>query len=265
MAGPDPVGKPRTHQELSNYVTALGHAGYAKEIVSRWRWLCFIGLAAALLPLVVRAQGQPRQSSTDHKISANPSLQPGKTSAQTTPGAGTVLFATRHQVALPAGDPRRLRLPLVKAGTLVELDVQPAVGTDATRLHSVELELLRDDRTPESQHSARGMRSTALQPVLRSTGPWQSPLQYRAPWDGQYLVVLRQTNGQRRTINLVVSAKLYRASNSPSEPYMLNTATRVAVAVFSGGLLWTTLLLCGLPIIRAFRLRRRLPEPPWYA
>lgn len=174
-------------------------------------------------------------------------------------------FALERAVDLPSGDPRRITLPLMKAGAWLEVHVEPAAGTKSSMLRHVQVEILRDDSALLDGRRKRTQSLADLQSVALSTGPWEQPVRYRAPWDGRYVVVLRQTNPSRETIPLEVRTNLYRQQTAKPSVYTLPAGTRTAVAVFSGGLLWTVLLLCGTPIIRAFRSRRTTPEPPWYA
>lgn len=191
-------------------------------------------------------------------------LQALLATAQPAPdGQPDVLFAEKHRLELPTGDPRRLRLPLLKAGTLLELSVRSVADASTTSLEWVEVELLRDDRLPRDHRGGRSGPRT-LQSVLRSGGPWDSPIEFRAPWDGNYVVVLRQSHPQAQVMKLEVEARLRRTSETRAEPVVLSDSTRRAVAVFSGGLLWTMLWLCGVPLMRAFRSRNRRATPPWY-
>ncbi|MCW5963149.1 MAG: hypothetical protein KIT83_03845 [Bryobacterales bacterium] len=177
----------------------------------------------------------------------------------------TPLFVLERTVNLPSGDPRRITLPRVNAGTRIEVMVTPADAAETTDLHNVQVEILRDDAHVTETKRRPSRSAASLQSVLLSTGPWATPIRYQAPWDGHYLVVLRQSNASRAAIPLHVQARLQAGRMNSPEVYTLPPETRTAVAVFSAGLLWTTLLLCGAPIIRAFRSRRNFEEPPWFA
>ncbi len=215
--------------------------GYAKETVRLRNRISLAGILSLLLPLLASAQPIPA---------------PGDAPA-------AIHYAETHQVDLPSGDPRRLRLPLLRAGTVLELSVRAGTETDADSLEWVQMELLRDDQLPQTGDSGRPRRGV-LQPVLRIAGTGKTPVRFRVPWDGNYLVVLRQSHPKGQPVALEVDVRLRRTPETPTEPFVLSSSTRRAVAIFSGGLLWTTLWLCGVPIIRAFRSRSRRAAPPWF-
>lgn len=175
------------------------------------------------------------------------------------------LFVLEREVSLPSGDPRRITLPRMNAGTRIEVMVTPAGASETNDLRDVQVEILRDDAPVSETKRRDGRSAVGFQSVLLSTGPWATPIRYEAPWDGHYLVVLRQSNPNGKSMGLHVITHLRTGPAKSPEVYTLPPGTRTAVAVFSAGLLWTTLLLCGAPILRAFRSRRNFEEPPWFA
>lgn len=170
---------------------------------------------------------------------------------------------------IPAGDLRRLTLPRLRSGTLVNIEIQAADSTQSVDMHSLQLEILQGSAGLPADDRPGGIPSLsrAWDSVLLYAGPWDKPIRYRAVRDGVCVIVLRQRDRQGSTLALKIRVHLQggAAASQPEAPYELSRETRTAVAVFSAGLLWTTLLLCGAPIMRAFRDRRRRPEPPWYA
>lgn len=154
-------------------------------------------------------------------------------------------------ISLPPQDVRRVTLSNLAAGSVIHVRFD---SLTPTRPAQVEL-LLR-----EQNGSGTAYRS------LRLVGPTErGQLRFPVPEAGTYLITVRQPANAKRPINLGLEITLELPSPAATPaPRTLPTGTRIAVAVFSFGFLWTTLLLCGAPIIRAFR-RRRTPQPQiWY-
>ncbi|MDZ7637047.1 MAG: hypothetical protein U5J83_02135 [Bryobacterales bacterium] len=168
--------------------------------------------------------------------------------------ATTVLNAT---VDIPPNDLRRVRLPRLSEGAIVLVEFRPAAAADGPRV-PVEIEILRRDELGKGKVGYRSMRPSLL--------AMQGELNYRVPEDGDYVVALRQAGRASRPARVTLHVQLRQPAAPPPPPVKtLSREKRIAVTVFSLGFLWTTLAICGVPLIRAFRSRRRRPSPPWFA
>lgn len=167
-----------------------------------------------------------------------------------------------HSVTLPPRDPRRVTLRDLEPGTVILVEVLPASAEVPSAAAEMRVEILRRTR-----FNSRDARVSAFESVHLQRGVTSDPIRYPVEEKGDYLVAI-QWDGDSApgtTIRLLVQVD-QAVKRSPKPPvYTLPTDTRIAVAVFSAGLLWTTLLLCGVPIIRAFRSRRRNAAPPWFS
>jgi hypothetical protein len=173
----------------------------------------------------------------------------------------TVLSAT---VEIPPNDLRRVRLPRLRAGdsVMVEFHTVPATPTGASPARDAdgpfEVEILRREESRRGKVSYR-----QLHPVLLAT---QGDLHYRIPDDGDYVVALRRAGNATRPAQIALRVQVGQATEAAlPKVKTLSRERRIAVAVFSLGFLWTTLMICGVPLIRAFRSRRRQTLPSWYA
>lgn len=172
-----------------------------------------------------------------------PAASPGATEA---PSVLTTL------VTIPSGDLRRVSLPRMGSGASLEVSYH-ALSPEAP----VELELLRRERGGEGK------------PVFRHHGripvTADGRFQYSVPEAGDFLLVLRQTERTGKTARVHLQVRIQGASTTvATEVRTLPRETRIAVAIFSVGFLWTTLLVCGVPVIRAFRSRKTPSSHLWY-
>lgn len=223
-----------------------------------WKFLVLVLIAGSIgLGQELRPQGEtPRQSTRGNGV------------WRQSDGTHSAVWIERA-VQLPSGDPRRISLPHLEADTEIQVRVEAIPGQQQPLPEHLRVEILRyDPAAPErpSQSEGDGLR---LIPLAKN--PLPEPFHFQVPRDGHYMVVLHQRNAQRATADLLVQVRLRRPERSVQSrreapaPYTLPPSARIAVAVFSAGLLWTTLLLCGAPIVRAFRSRRTPEEPPWFA
>lgn len=156
-------------------------------------------------------------------------------------------------VSIPTGDLRRVSLPRLRAGASLQVEfhsLSPALP--------VEMELLRREGGEEGKTVFRHYGRISL----TARGDFRYPIAE----SGDYLLALRQTERSGRTarVQLRVHVRTRAQSKAPAV-YTLSHEKRIAVTIFSVGFLWTTLLVCGVPIVRAFRSRKRPSSPPWYA
>lgn len=166
-----------------------------------------------------------------------------------------------QRVQLPSRDPRRVTLPAVHPGTVILVEALPSQDEAGLPPGALQIEILRRETAADSP------AASALESVYLFHGSPDGPLRYRVTRAGQYLVAVRQAGTGAADAAIRLRVRMERAPSRPPRPAprTLPEDTRIAVGVFSAGLLWTTLLLCGVPIIRAFRSRRRSGGPPWSA
>jgi hypothetical protein len=171
----------------------------------------------------------------------------------TQPGQPRVVSVLNTVVSIPSGDLRRVSLPRLAAGASLQVEF---------RMFSpelpVEMELLRRERGGEGKAVFRHYGRVPL----TASGDFR----YAIPESGDYVLALRQVERTGRSARVQLQVRI-RSASQPVAPmvHTLSREKRIAVAIFSLGFLWTTLLVCGMPIIRAFRSRRRPSSPPWYA
>ena len=201
---------------------------------------------------------------------------PSSSSAETAQATATshqpILFLFERTLDLPSGDLRRITLPRVKAGTMIVLEAETEQSGPSMDLRNLRIEILHDpsalaDSALAAEADGRGKRRSQMRSMAVYAGPWDPALRFRTPQDGRYVVVLRQQNAEGTPLPLSLRVRLLPSpvTAKVTEPITLPQNTRSAVAIFSAGLLWTTLLLFGTPVIRAFRSRRRQEGPPWFA
>ncbi len=199
------------------------------------------------------------------------------------------LFLVNQTVDVPPDDFRRVRLPRVRAGAVlwVKFRTLPAAGQASpnsgpagsaaldgrgeptanadpgresgdSESNGFHVEILRRDDAKLGKVSYR-----QVQPALIAE---QGELQFQIPDEGEYVVTVRQAGPPRDTADISLQVEV-RGDGGAIVPQAqtLSREKRIAVAVFSLGFLWTTLVICGVPLIRAFLSRRRPPSPPWYA
>ena len=190
------------------------------------------------------------------------------------------LFLVDETVDVPPDDFRRLRLPRVRAGAVLwvkfrtvpeaaqasrssDADVPTAsAGGDREAgengIGGFQVEILRRNDAKLGKVSYRQMR-----PALIAE---QGELQIQIPDEGEYVVTVRQAGTSLNSAHASLQVEVRGAGGALApKAQTLSRERRIAVAVFSLGFLWTTLMVCGVPIIRAFRSRRTPPSPPWYA
>jgi|GEM_PF-2545989 len=195
-----------------------------------------------------------------------------------------------QMVTLPPGDPRRVSLPWLENGTLIQIQLDVPEESGSGTKQTIQVEVLRPQRAEAPNEKAA--RGTPMESVLRTE--WRGPvadtprtttspatsgardetqarrrdvIRYRAVREGRYVVVLRENSKARQDAKVRLRVTIDRPivpRLTIAPPKTLPDDTRFAVAVFSFGLLWTTLLLCGWPIIRAFRSEKRHSEQFWY-
>ncbi len=215
-------------------------------------------LLCALLAIAASNTGVPAHAQTVQQQTGQQQTgqqQPG-------PAQGRFVFSVfDQQVELPPGDPRRVTVPEVGVGSLIVVDLLPAA--DTPNPSDIRLEILR--RTAdENQRPGR----SAFESVYLQQGLAPDPVRFPVKTSGRYIVAVRQGENGVPGAAIRFRVQVERptsASPAKPQPRTLPEDTRIAVGVFSAGLLWTTLLLCGVPIIRAFRSRRRRLEHPWSA
>lgn len=200
-----------------------------------------------------------------------------------------MLFLVNETVDVPPDDFRRVRLPRVRAGAALWVKFRtvpgpaqasrksgrggPAdsdgrgspTGSDRTggedgdgESSGFQVEILRRNGEKLGKVSYRQM-----QPALIAE---QGELQFQIPDEGEYVVSVQQAGHRRDTAYVSLQVEVRGAGGVlVPQAQTLSRERRIAVAVFSLGFLWTTLMVCGVPLIRAFRSQRRPPSPPWYA
>ncbi|MCC6263283.1 MAG: hypothetical protein IT169_06880 [Bryobacterales bacterium] len=180
-------------------------------------------------------------------------------------GASETVVVLKSTVTIPANDLRRVRLPRVRAGAILTVQFQvepgPAAAGEAPgvpRTDALEVEILRREMG--------NWRRSHLRPVQPSLVATQGELRFRIEDEREYLVVVRQAGDAKSPVQAAFQIEL-RGPAGTLVPSVrtLSKEKRTAVTVFSLGFLWTALMVCGVPIIRAFRSRRTPPLPPWYA
>jgi hypothetical protein len=169
------------------------------------------------------------------------------------PRQSEIVSVLNTVVTVPSADLRRLSLPRLTAGSHLQVEFR-AFSPELP----VEMELLRRERGGEGKAVFRHYGRVPL-----SAG---GDFRYAIPESGDYVLALRQVERTGRSARVQLQVRI-RVPSQPAAPtvYTLSREKRIAVAIFSAGFLWTTLLVCGMPIIRAFRSRRRPSSPPWYA
>ncbi len=189
-------------------------------------------------------------------------------------GAAEAVVLLKSTVKIPPNDLRRVRLPRVKAGAILTVQFQVAPGGAAGQMgdgqagaggapetgedHALEVEILRRELGSWGK-----IQLLPMQPALIAT---RGELQFRIPDEREYLVAMRLGGEAKRPVEAAFHIEL-RGAEGTLVPTVqtLSKEKRTAVTVFSLGFLWTALMVCGVPIIRAFRSRRTPPSPPWYA
>jgi hypothetical protein len=189
-------------------------------------------------------------------------LAPGQDSNRQGVSVRSIYTIFDHPVYLPPGDPRRVTLPDLQSGTVIIVEVLPQVADAGAPVHSVGVEILRRTRQTNQTAGVSLYESAHL-----AKGRHEEPIRFPVKVDGNYLVAVRcdEDAESGASVRLRVQVDRQNSRAAKATVYTLPDDTRVAVAVFSAGLLWTTLLLCGVPIIRAFRSRRRNATPPWFS
>ncbi len=202
--------------------------------------------------------------------------------------AGTLVLVD-ETVDVPPDDFRRVRLPRVRAGAVLWVKFRTAPeAAQASRSSGADVPAAKDgtggqaasDRTgrENSDGESGGIQVEILrrndakpgkvsyrqmQPALIGE---QGELQFQIPDEGEYVVAVRQAGAPRDTAHVSLHVEVRgRGGVLAPKAQTLSRERRIAVAVFSLGFLWTALMVCGVPIIRAFRSRRTPPSPPWYA
>jgi hypothetical protein len=156
-------------------------------------------------------------------------------------------------VSVPSADLRRLSLPRLTAGSHLQVEFR-AFSPELP----VEMELLRRERGGEGRAVFRHYGRVPL----TASGDFR----FAIPESGDYVLALRQVERTGRAARVQLHVRVGEARRAAAATvHTLSREKRIAVAIFSVGFLWTTLLVCGMPIIRAFRSRRRPSSPPWYA
>lgn len=161
---------------------------------------------------------------------------------------------------IPQGDLRRVRLPWMRAGDslIVQFRVEgqpegPESGEQA-RPDPIHVEILRRERSWFGRVDYRQLRS--------ALAAGQGEFEWRVPEDGDYVVALRKAASAGLPSRVTLGVKMRRHAGLTVT--RISTAGRLAVLSFSLGFLLTVFSSCGVPIIRAFRARKRPPSPPWF-
>lgn len=199
--------------------------------------------------------------------------------AKTAQGETETVVVLRATVEVPPNDLRRIRLPRARMGASVLVALDAGAG-DSTSLHGSEPE------GPAAGGAGGAPDGSAANPfeveILRREVTWwgkvrfrqmqaaviatKGDLDFQIPDDSEYQVALRQVGDSKRPARIALQVELRGAGETLAPKVRtLSRERRIAVAVFSLGFLWTTLVICGVPLIRAFRSRRTPPSPPWYA
>lgn len=194
-------------------------------------------------------------------------------------GETETVVVLRATVEVPPNDLRRIRLPRAQKGASVLVTLRaetgdstardgsgangPAAGgtggpRDGSAANPFEVEILRREATWWGKVGFRQMQTALI--------ATEGNLDFQIPDDSEYQVALRQVGDAKRPARIALQVEL-RGTGEALAPKVrtLSRERRIAVAVFSLGFLWTTLVICGVPLIRAFRSRRTPPSPPWYA
>ena len=156
------------------------------------------------------------------------------------------------RVLIPPRELRRVNLAHLPKGA--ELLVEYGAEVPGRR---IQLELLRRNGAGEGNDAYRNIRRLPLDS--------EGTLRYSVESEGDYIVALRQAEGARAPLHVQLRVEL--SKRSPATRPSIQTLShekRLAVAIFSLGFLWTTVVLCGVPILRAFRSRRKREVHPWY-
>lgn len=165
---------------------------------------------------------------------------------------GNRITVLHSRVLIPPRELRRVSLAELPKGAELFVEYRAEVPG-----RQIQLEVLRRDGVGEGNRAYRNLRRLPLDS--------QGTLRYSVESEGDYMVALRQAEGAKSPLHVELRVELSQGAVAPRPQIQtLSHEKRLAVAVFSLGFLWTTVVLCGVPILRAFRSRRKREVHPWY-
>jgi hypothetical protein len=165
---------------------------------------------------------------------------------------GNRITVLHSRVLIPPRELRRVSLAELPKGAELFVEYRAEVPG-----RQIQLEVLRRDGVGEGNRAFRNLRRLPLDS--------QGTLRYSVESEGDYIVALRQAEGAKSPLHVELRVELSQGAVAPRPQIQtLSHEKRLAVAIFSLGFLWTTVVLCGVPILRAFRSRRKREVHPWY-